>query len=253
MAELSAVNRTAVGVAAIRARESLRPDRLFDDPFAAVLSEGFVRPPATDGAAAGQRRRLRDHVVLRTRWYDGWLLETGLAQVVLVGAGLDARAWRLPWPAGTVVYELDQAPVLAYKAERLEAPTRCTRRPVAVDLREDWPRSLAAAGFDAGAPSAWLVEGLLVYLEVEEARQLLATVTGLSAPGSALSCEPGDALRRLPGTVSALWRGGLPDGAAAALTGLGWTVREAAADDLAVRWGRPELATTGSRFVAASR
>lgn len=247
------MNRTALGVARTRARESGRDDRLFDDPYAALLGAGHGPRPTVGAAEAEQRRRLRAHVVLRTRFYDELLLGADLDQVVLLAAGLDARAWRLPWPTGTTVYELDQPQVLAYKAERLSEDTRADRRAVAADLRDDWAAALLTAGFDVRRPTAWLVEGLLAYLEADEARGLLAAVTGLSAPGSVLGCERTGAMRRLAGTVSELWRGGVPEGATAVLRNFGWQAHETDCAVLAEHWGRPDLDAGNAQLVSATR
>ncbi|WP_141771242.1 SAM-dependent methyltransferase, partial [Mycobacterium tuberculosis] len=107
-------------------------------------------------------------------------------------AGLDARAYRLNWPAGTVVYEIDQPSVLEYKAGILQShgavPT-ARRHAVAVDLRDDWPAALIAAGFDGTQPTAWLAEGLLPYLPGDAADRLFDMVTALSAPGSQVAVE----------------------------------------------------------------
>ena len=90
-----------------------------------------------------------------------------MRQIVIPAAGLDSRAYRLAWPDGTVVFELDQPQVLEFKHEVLagsgDAPT-AERREIAVDLRDDWPQALRRSGFDPSRPSAWIVEGLLVYL-----------------------------------------------------------------------------------------
>lgn len=252
MAELTAVNRTAVGVAFVRARESARTDRLFHDPYAQGLSAEHVVAPAL-GEAAEQRRWLRAHVVLRTRFYDELLLGAGADQVVLVAAGLDARAWRLPWPPGTTVYELDQPQVLAYKAARLSAPPVVDRRAVAVDLRGDWIAALLAAGYDPGRPAAWLVEGLLAYLRPVEARTLLATVSTATAAGSRLGCERTGPMRHIPGTVTDLWRGGIPEGATAVLRSLGWRASETDTAALARRWARDDLLDVRGELVAATR
>src|SRR5690348_3396352 len=127
------VGSTAVGVARIRAAETARPDRLFDDPLASVFA-AFAGPPTRPPSM--DRRRLPGiitSVVVRTRFLDEWCLSSGLDQVVLLGAGLDARAFRLAWPAGTRLYELDTAEVLGFKAEALatsHATPTCTRVPI---------------------------------------------------------------------------------------------------------------------------
>lgn len=115
-----------------------------------------------------------------------------MRQVVILAAGLDSRAYRLPWPAGTSVYEIDQPKVLEYKTSTLEslgATPTAIRRPVPVDLRDDWPAALTAAGFDRSEPTAWLAEGLLPYLPSDAQDRLFEMVTALSAPGSQVAIE----------------------------------------------------------------
>ena len=117
---------------------------------------------------------------------------TGIRQAVIVAAGLDARAWRLPWPDGTTVFEIDQLTVLEFKSATLQAngarPT-CTRVDVPVDLRQDWPKALREAGFDASAPSAWSTEGLLPYLPARGQDALFDHIDALSAAGSRVAVE----------------------------------------------------------------
>jgi methyltransferase (TIGR00027 family) len=112
--------------------------------------------------------------------------------VVILASGLDSRAYRLDWPAGTVVYEIDQPKVLAYKSETLaerDVRPSADRREVPIDLRQDWPTALRAAGFDPTAPTAWLAEGLLMYLPAAAQDRLFEQITELSAPGSRIAAE----------------------------------------------------------------
>jgi len=112
----------------------------------------------------------RDYQAVRTHYFDGYFdaaVRTGIRHVVILAAGLDSRAYRLNWPAGTTVFEIDQPKVLSYKTSTLDAhgaAPKARRVPVAADLRDDWPAALIAAGFDATQPTAWLAEGLLPYL-----------------------------------------------------------------------------------------
>ncbi len=179
---------TGLLVAAIRARESTQEDRLFTDPFADKLA-GEAGHRILDAALATSGERTTMQIVVRTRFWDDALLHAVATcrQVVLVAAGMDARAYRLTWPAGTTVFELDQPAVIAAKNALLaeEAPP-CAREPIGVDLADDWPAALRAAGFDATAPSVWLTEGLLQYLDEEAVRLLFARIDALSAPGSVL-------------------------------------------------------------------
>ncbi|MFJ7998778.1 SAM-dependent methyltransferase [Streptomyces sp. NPDC096310] len=197
------VGRTALMVAAARAIETHRPDALARDEFAerfvraAPASAGWpVRPDQVPGGNADPLwGRLGRYFALRTRVLDDHLLrtaDTGVRQVVLLGAGLDSRAFRLGWPPGCVVHEIDTAEMLAFKQAVLDgsgAVPVAERRPVAADLRFDWADALIAAGLDPAVPTAWLVEGLLLYLPAAAERNLIATVDRLSAPGSTLAYE----------------------------------------------------------------
>lgn len=183
-----AVADTGVLVAAIRAEETRRPDRLFDDPFAARLAgESGQRMLAEAVAASGDKSTLQ--IVVRTRFWDEALLSAvpPVTQVVILAAGLDARAYRLRWPDGTTVFELDQPAVIAAKAEALaDDKPRCRRVAIGVDLTTDWTDTLRANGFDAGLPTVWLMEGLLQYLDERAVYTLFERVDAVSAPGSVL-------------------------------------------------------------------
>jgi methyltransferase (TIGR00027 family) len=175
-----------------------------------------------DGAtgSAGAMSRLADNMAVRTKFFDEFFLgatQAGIKQVVILASGLDSRAYRLAWPAGTVVYEVDQPQVIQFKSRTLAelgaAPT-ADRRVVAIDLREDWPAALRAAGFDPAQPTAWSAEGLLGYLPPEAQDRLLDTITELSAPGSRLATEsapnpePGDEdkMKERMERISERWR-----------------------------------------------
>jgi methyltransferase (TIGR00027 family) len=195
VAGLGAISETALWTAAARARESARNDRLFNDPFAAVLAgpagfrllKRFHTPNSPDGG--------NPFLPVRTRWFDDYLarcMAFGLRQVIALGAGLDTRAFRLDWPDGTVVYEVDQSDVQNYKRHRLggvDAVPRCIRRTIDTDLAGDWASELLAAGYDPSVPSVWFGEGLLYYLPEQVARTLLKRVAELSAPGSQIAVD----------------------------------------------------------------
>lgn len=190
------VGLTSLIMAQARTAESARPDRLFDDPFAtAFVAEAGLAFPAASGQIANLLRLRGPYVALRTRFFDDYLQEAagaGCRQIVLLAAGLDARAFRLPWPEGTALYELDLPEVLAFKERALArwgARPACLRFPVPVDLADDWPAALVQAGFTAGEPAAWLAEGLLMYLAEEQRDLLLDRIGNLSAPGSRLAFD----------------------------------------------------------------
>jgi methyltransferase (TIGR00027 family) len=265
---LDAVNWTGVRVARVRAAETARQDRLFDDPLAAQLAAAFGEPP--DAAAPGDngsspvRRMLRDQVIIRTRFYDDYLIEAtraGCTQVGLLGAGLDTRAYRLPWPHRTRLFELDVGAVLTRKDEILSQATmpRCERITVPIDLRADWPAALRASGFRPAEQTAWLAEGLLIYLDADEADGLLTSVDLLSVAGSRLATETargampqadgGVPLR--PSDVRRLWRGGLGEDLGGWLQKRGWSSQVDPVDDVAAGYGRALEQPVPSGFVTA--
>jgi methyltransferase (TIGR00027 family) len=164
--------------------------------------------------------RMADNMAVRTKFFDEFFTgatNAGIKQVVILASGLDSRAYRLDWPAGTVVYEVDQPQVIEFKTRALSdlgaAPT-ADRRVVAIDLRDDWPTALRAAGFDPTQPAAWSAEGLLGYLPPEAQDRLLDTITSLSAPGSRVATEsapnpePGEEekMRERMQTITERWR-----------------------------------------------
>jgi methyltransferase (TIGR00027 family) len=181
-----AVAGTGLLVAAIRAKESARDDRLFTDPYADKLAGDTGRALLAAAIAdAGERSTIQ--IVVRTRFWDDALLRAvaGSRQVVILAAGMDARAYRLAWPDGTTVYEVDQAAVIAAKADILaDDEPRCRRVAIGIDLADDWPAALTASGFDPSEPAVWLIEGLLQYLDEADVRTLFDKVNALSAPNS---------------------------------------------------------------------
>jgi methyltransferase (TIGR00027 family) len=185
---LKAVAETGILVAAMRAHESTRDDRLFVDPFADRLrATPVARMLARMIAEVGDQSATQ--IVVRTRFWDEAILRATAAvrQVVILAAGLDARAYRLPWPAGTTVFELDQPAVIAAKTGLLEREEpSCRRVAVGVDLADNWPQVLKSAGLDVRAPAVWLIEGLLQYLDDHAVRTLFARLDHLSAPDSVL-------------------------------------------------------------------
>ncbi len=179
---------TGLLVAAIRAKESTRDDRLFTDPFADKLAgDAGRRLLATAIAATGEQSTAQ--IVVRTRYWDEALLRAArlTKQVVILAAGMDARAYRLSWPDGTTVYELDQPGVIAAKARLLaDDQPRCRRVAIGIDLADDWPSALQTAGLERQTPTVWLIEGLLQYLDESAVRTLFDRVDALSAPNSLL-------------------------------------------------------------------
>jgi methyltransferase (TIGR00027 family) len=186
-------------MAAARARESGRPDRLFNDPLAAELSgpDGFAWLRTMDLAATTLGAGPGLFSVIRTRFFDEFLAhavrESGARQIVLLAAGMDARAFRLDWPPGTRLFELDLPEVLEIKEETLAGtplPRTCERRTVGVDLSGSaWPGALTEAGHEAEEPSVWLAEGFFLYLREDRIKALLSAISELSAPASNLGAD----------------------------------------------------------------
>lgn len=275
---LTGVGKTAIGVAMVRARETRQANRLFDDPYA----EAFL---AACPDAFPEERQIRDeshgqglaavgaaffvHGALRTRFFDDHLLAAttnGCHQVVLLAAGLDTRAFRVDWPPGTRLFELDFHEVLAFKNTVLAAHSarpRCERVTLPTDLRGNWASELDQAGFDPSAPTAWLAEGLLIYLSADEAGQLLGVVDELSAAGSTLSFEHGGITtsplltqsRTLPAMrdYTELWKGGLGDDTVGWLDRLGWRTQRHDLAGVAAHYNRPVPDTSTGAFITATR
>lgn len=264
---------TSVAVAMARAQESAREDRMFHDPYA----QGFV-----DAA-----RELLDDTewpsltawvdlfysrgVVRTRFIDDYLcaaVAAGCTQVVLLGAGLDARAYRLPL-AGADVYEVDTPSVFGFKDTVLAgagaAPTARSRTAVHADLREDFAARLAGQAFDPARRTAWVAEGVLPYLTQEQARKVVTDVGRLSAPGSRLVFEHADkagpdpqartAALTTPGAdrISRMVRGGLGPGGRDWVGGQGWHIEITDRGELGTRYGRPDGRLPGGQFITATR
>lgn len=202
------VGATATMVAAARAAASRACAPLINDPFAASLvgavgiefftrwATGELDPADVDVAdSPWGLQRMTDLIAARTRYFDEFFLDAtaaGIRQAVILASGLDARSYRLPWPMGTIVFEIDQPRVIEFKVAtlaRLNAEPTVDLRVVPIDLRYDWPAALREAGFDANEPTAWIAEGLLAYLPPDAQDRLLDDVTALSAKGSRLAAE----------------------------------------------------------------
>jgi methyltransferase (TIGR00027 family) len=206
----TSVGSTAVMVAAARAVETEQPDALIRDPYAkllvtgsgaGVLWEAMLDPDiaakveALDEESATHLHHMRGYQAVRTHFFDTYFADAvadGIRQIVILASGLDSRAYRLDWPAGTTVYEIDQPQVLDYKSTTLAESgvnPSADRREVAIDLRQDWPAALRAAGFDPTQRTAWLAEGLLMYLPAEAQDRLFTLIGELSPAGSRVSAE----------------------------------------------------------------
>ncbi|MGA5543148.1 class I SAM-dependent methyltransferase [Mycobacterium sp. NPDC051198] len=205
----TSVGSTAVMVAAARAGETGRENPLIRDPYAAILVAGAgtgfwetlldqdvaAKIAEVDDEAAKIFEHMGSYQAVRTHFFDAYFTEAanaGIRQIVILASGLDSRAYRLAWPGDTTVFEIDQPKVLEYKAQTLAAhgaQPSAQRREVAIDLRQDWPKALRDAGFDDSQPTAWLAEGLLMYLPADAQDRLFELVTELSAPGSRIAAE----------------------------------------------------------------
>lgn len=189
---VAALASTARWIAAVRANESRRENRLFHDPWAAALA-----------GAAGEAWYVQHAdspamqiIAIRVRFFDDFLLrvteDQGVRQVVLLAAGLDTRAFRLRWPAGTRVFEMDRAEVLGEKEGILRAAGArpgCERRVIAADLGTPWGDLLVQNGFHRGRPSCWLLEGFLFYLSNDAGLAVLDQMGPLAAGGSWLGFD----------------------------------------------------------------
>ncbi len=189
------VGATALGVAMARAAESDCDCPLFTDRYAQTFIDAAIKRGWDSSAIAGRVPIIKDYAAVRTKWFDEYFIAAGangIDQTVILAAGLDARAWRLPWVTGSRVYEIDQPQVLAFKADTLAARGARSKeryQAVPVDLRADWPTALREAGFDPSTPTAWSAEGLLPYLTAAGQDLLFERIVELSAPGSRVAVE----------------------------------------------------------------
>ncbi|BBY80544.1 SAM-dependent methyltransferase [Mycolicibacterium pulveris] len=247
------VDQTELGVAWLRAQESDSGCPLFTDPYAqmfldAAEARGWQLPPTH---VMDRIRSIADYAASRTKWFDEFFIAAGaygIEQMVILAAGLDSRAWRLPWVEETVVYEIDRPDVLAFKAETLRAndvQPGARYVQVAVDLQQDWPKALRDAGFDDTEPLALAAEGLLSDLPAEGRDLLFERVQELSVSGSRVAVESFGAGRREQRSDVPRW-----------LTEHGWEVTTTTAADLMDRYGRcgpdqPDLTTPRTEFIDA--
>ncbi len=203
----SSVGATATMVAVSRALATEDTDPIINDPYAAPLVravgidfftrvvDGDIDPGDAGEDGTGELQTETDSLAVRTKFFDDFFTgaaATGIRQSVILAAGLDSRAYRLNWPTGSTVYEVDQPRVVAFKTEtmaRLGAEPTAQRRTVSIDLRDDWPTALRESGFDDTKPSAWSAEGLLMYLPPEAQDRLFDHISALSAPGSQIATE----------------------------------------------------------------
>ena len=222
----SSVGATATAVAARRAMAAKGPNPLIDDPFAeplvnAVGVDAFIRMmngeiEVAEDDSAFTPQRLSEGMAVRTRFFDSFFLDAagaGIRQAVILASGLDTRAYRLSWPAGTVLYEIDQPQVIEFKTRTLAelgATPTADRSAVGIDLRDDWPAALRNSGFDATQPTAWIAEGLLGYLPPEAQDRLFDNITALSAGGSRVGTgyvpNIRDRIEKRGGEISERWR-----------------------------------------------
>jgi methyltransferase (TIGR00027 family) len=286
------VGMTALLAAAARAADSERPDTVAHDPLAEILIAAagdqvwdINAVSASNPAIAQQWAVMVGYVASRTAFFDGLLKDAtsdGVRQVVIAAAGLDSRAWRLDWPEGTTVYEIDQSSVLHFKSDALTRAghdPRCRRVALPVDLRRDWPKALHDKGFDPNVPTAWIAEGLMPYLPATAQDLMFERIQRLSASGSWVGVEalpsdfPHSAHYALGGTPTSSSSGTGDEAAmpnvgelyyfeertdiASWLSDQGWSVTAIHADDLVARFNRrpPPGATEvpPNRYVIARR
>jgi len=181
-----------------------QPIPLIRDPYAAALVKA-VGLEHCNKIADGELdygddplfnlQQMCEQIAVRTRFFDDFFIgaaSAGIQQAVILASGLDTRAYRLPWPQEAVVFEIDQPQVIEFKSgllESLGAHPAAHRRAVPIDLRDDWPEALRDNGFDPTKPTAWIAEGLLIYLPPDAQDRLFDNITALSAPGSRLATE----------------------------------------------------------------
>ncbi|MDN7857642.1 class I SAM-dependent methyltransferase [Burkholderia cepacia] len=262
------VGQTALFIAWQRHAESLRPDALFHDPFAAALIEQLAGTPTHEHVSEVARRaNFPQYFVVRTRYFDDAIranLSRGIQQVVTLAAGMDGRVARLACPSGTRWFELDLDDIITFKRELMKQaglPLQCDWRPLVADLTSDWASPLRAAGFDPAKPTIWLIEGLLMYLRDTDCDALIRQVADLSAPGSALMLEhlaarmmsdEGKEARARVESQGARWLSSRDD-VRDWLGRYGWTATVHASDDPTIAYGRSVARIPAGWFASSTR
>jgi methyltransferase (TIGR00027 family) len=295
----SSVGATATGVAVGRALGSRGPNALINDPFAEPLvravgvdfftriASGDLDPTRVDDDGDFGMKRMGEMMGLRTRFFDDFFMAAaneGIRQAVILASGLDARAYRLPWPTGTTVFEIDQSRVIEFKTSTLAelgAEPTAEMRAVPVDLRDDWPAALRAAGLDPAKPTAWSAEGLMPFLPPDAQDRLLDNITALSPAGSQLATENlkgasdgvekmADRMREVTNQwrehgfdieMTDLWYGGDRNDVVEYLSSHGWATAATSVPDLAATYGLSvppppnddEKTLTSLQYVTAKR
>ncbi len=228
-------------MAAVRAIETQRPSGLFKDPLAALLAGEDIIAEITPSAQQYEENGT-PMVVVRTRFFDDFLMSNrcSIRQVVILGAGMDTRAFRLPWLTDTHIYELDRPEVLQYKTSVLvNIPSKCHRHLISVDIREPWVDKLIASGYQVEIPSVWLMEGFLYYLSEKEVHELLKIITQLSAQGSWLGADLINSyfVSKSSGELSQHWKYGC-DEPEKLLSAYNWEASVLQAGDEGANYGR---------------
>lgn len=204
----TAVGQTAIGVAGLRAMESMKPveNRLIFDEFAVRIAAKY---PVEDHFVKNYSQEKLDAMInglaVRTRKIDEEIIADldSSAQVVVIGAGLDFRPWRLHQYfegneeklaslASKKWFEIDFKEILDFKTEFLTTSADSSAVTskfnynfiVGNACTDDWGKALFDHGFDAGSKTIWLLEGFTGYLTEEEVRRVFTTIKEVSAVGS---------------------------------------------------------------------
>lgn len=228
--------------AAVRAIETQRPDGLFKDHLPALLAGEDIIAEITPNAQEYEDNG-RPVVIVRTRFFDDFLMSnrcSQIRQVVILGSGMDTRAFRLPWLPNTHIYELDRPEVLQYKTSILgNRETSCHRHLIGVDITQPWADKLIASGYEVEIPSIWLMEGLLYYLNEEKVHETLKIITQLSAPQSCLGADLINSyfVSKNTGELSQHWKYGC-DEPEKLLSNYNWEVSVLQAGDEGASYGR---------------
>jgi methyltransferase (TIGR00027 family) len=244
-------------MAANRAAETARRDALYRDPLASDLAgeDGWaafhaVQRASWPGYASGPDAFL----TILTRFFDDALVDAvrraGMTQVVIAPAGMDTRAFRLEWPSGVQLFEVDTDDIFAHKDQVLHqrgALPRCQRHAIVTRSHASLKRALRRTAFDATRPTAFLLERLQ-YLRPEGVERLLRELTALASDGSWIGfahvtretlradfMQP--YLRKLEAAGLAPWRFGI-DEPEAWLATYGWNARSVVAGAPEASYGR---------------
>jgi len=250
----AAVSTTALGVCAVRVWESKKDpsERLIYDPFAAVLC-GDDSPEFPLQEEVGQSKEFwMDFIGVRSHWIDQEVVVA--EQLVILGAGLDTRAYRLPALTNVPVFEVDFQEVLEAKATLLEKhlPVAKLHSTPGNLVLDSWELDLQKKGFRRDVSTMWLLEGLTGYLTEAELETLLGKISSIAPEKSLMTATfVGQEMRQNATSMHRYLVSG-PEQISTLLDKFGWTASVNYLGEVATKYNRTRIPKDYAYFLASA-